>query len=202
MNQPIKERNYHLYPRALGTPCAYPLGLAPARERYRPVADWIGRLILPELLGTIRKAGFCSKFIRCPSSSLVAKKVRLRFNAEREVQARALAVTRNVIFNESAQKIVVDGMILAERVNRWRRVTPLESLAGSRPKDDLTVRLAGPVTLHEPPGEPPILIIDQEPVQITGLFVGLVTFVEAASPAGDRWRVRHYDWRHLHRASR
>ena len=196
MNQPIKERNYHLYQRVPWVhPQAYPLGLAPARERCRPVADWMGRLILPELLERDPEGGVLFEVYHAPAahSSLVAKKVRLRFNGEREVQARALAVTRNVIFNESAQKTVADGMILAERVNRWRRVAPLESLAGSRPKDELTVRLAGPVTLHEPPGEPPILIIDQEPVQITGLFVGLVTFVEAATPAGDRWRVRHYD---------
>jgi len=196
MTQPTKQRSYHLYQRVPWIhPEAYPLGQAPSPKLYRPVADWIGRLILPALPDRDPGGGCLFELHHAPAphSGLVGQTVRLRFSDKHEVQARTLAVTRNVIFNEEAEKSATDGMILAERVNRWRRVTPLESLAGSRPTDDLVVRLAGPVTLHEPAGELLILTIEQEPVQITGCYVGLVTFVEAATQAGDRWRVRHYD---------
>lgn len=196
MSRPTKQRSYHLYQSVPWIhPEAYPLGQAPSPAHYRPVADWIGRLILPALPDR-DPGGGCLFEVHHASAShagLVGQTVRLRFSDRRDIQAHMLAVTRNVIFNEDAEKMAADGMILAERVNRWRRVSPLESLAGSRPTDELVVRLAGPVTLYEPAGELPLLTIEQEPVQITGRYVGLVTFIEAANQTGDRWRVRHYD---------
>ncbi len=48
MNQPTTERNYYLYQRSQWLrPSVYPLERTPNPALYRPVAQWIGRLILP-----------------------------------------------------------------------------------------------------------------------------------------------------------
>ena len=49
MNQPTKERNYQRYRHAAWTrPDYYPLNQEVNSALYRPVATWIGRLILNE----------------------------------------------------------------------------------------------------------------------------------------------------------
>ncbi len=196
MNQPTMERNYHLYQRSHWIrPSAYPLERTPDPARYRPVAQWTGRLILPEQSERDVDGGCLFEVHHAPSAfaHFAGRILWLRFENKRMIQARTWAATRNVIFNRDAQKLSSSGLILAERVNRWRLVTPLESLAGSRPVDDVIVRLPDPVTVEEPDSARPSLRIMHEPVQITGRFVGLVTFIAPAYDGDDRWRVRHFN---------
>jgi predicted Abi (CAAX) family protease len=119
--------------------------------------------------------------------------VTLRFANHPAIQARNWAVTRNVIFNGKADELVAEGLILAERINRWRLVTPLESLTASYPNNDIMVRLVDPVNVEDAAASAPILRIAEPPVQITGRYVGLVTFLAAANESGDCWRVRHFN---------
>ena len=51
----------------------------------------------------------------------------------------------DVHFSDAALASWERGAIHPLRLEGWRQVTPLESLAGSRPRDDQLVRLRGPV---------------------------------------------------------
>jgi predicted Abi (CAAX) family protease len=86
------------------------------------------------------------------------------------------------------------GLVHPRRLRGWRLVTPLESLAGARPHDDVMVMLNDPIQVIEPQanGEPVSLIISREPVQITGRYYGLVTFLEPMPEGEDLFRVRHF----------
>jgi predicted Abi (CAAX) family protease len=198
MSKAAQERNYQRYRRAAWTrPEYYPLDQQIDSTLYRPVATWIGRLILNERAKRDLEGG-CTLEVHHADpahANWVGQRVRLRFAGNAATQMRRWTVTRNVIFNDDAQKLVEDGLILAERVNRWRMVTPLESLAAGRPDDDMIVRLVEPLVIDERPsdGGAPILIIEAEPVQISGRYVGLVTFLAPATENGDHWRVRHFN---------
>ena len=194
MNQPTTERNYYLYQRSQWLrPSVYPLERTPnpASPTRRPVDREADSARADR---TPADGGCFSRFTTlAPFDRLAGRILWLRFDTERMIQARTWAATRNVIFNRDAEKLATNGLILAERVNRWRLVTPLESLAGSRPADDLIVRLPDTVTVEEPDSADPSLRITHEPVQITGRFVGLVIFIGPEHDAHDRWRVRHFN---------
>jgi predicted Abi (CAAX) family protease len=201
MSKPIKETNFQRYQRAEWIHYThYPLDQPVDLARYRPVAAWTGRLILPPREARDPEGGcdFEVHHADAAHAHLVGQKVRLRFVAERMIRARNWAVTRHVIFNEMADKFVKDGIVLGERVNHWRWVSPLESLAAGHPTDDIIVRLVDPVLVEEDAvetadGRVALLRITVAPVQITGRYKGLVTFVEPVDEVGERWRVRHFD---------
>lgn len=205
MSKLKKERNFQRYQHASWVHHdQYPLNQAIGAigGAYRPVAKWIGRLILPARDARDAEGGCDFEVHHADESNahLIGQVVRLRFVNLPQVQARNWAVTRNVIFSDRAMKMVDDGLVLAERVNRWRLVSPLESLAAAHPTDDIVVRLVDPVIVEEEPGEAgdaagavTILRIAKPPVQITGRYVGLVSFVAPVNESNDYWRVRHFN---------
>jgi predicted Abi (CAAX) family protease len=190
-------RNYDAFRQAAWTQLNYyPLDQAVDSVLYRPVADWTGRLILPERSERRRVGGVLFEVHHAPpgQEQLVGRTVALRWSGERAVQARIWSVARDVAFNEPARKSLADGyLVLPERVNGWGGVEPLESLAGARPVDDVLVRLPEPVTLDADADGTPALLIAREPVQITGRYYALVSFTGPADDGGDGCRVRHFD---------
>jgi predicted Abi (CAAX) family protease len=191
-----KESNYQRYIAAAWTrPDFYPLDQPIDSAHYRPVATWMGRLVANAGAARDPEGGCGLELYHTDErhTGWVGKQVRLRYGSDPATQARNLAVTRDVNFDAAAQKLAQEGCILSERVNGWRKVAPLESLAAGHPQDDIIVRLVEPVAIEESPadGGAPILRIAYEPVQITGRYVGLVTFV--APLEGQRWRVRHFN---------
>ena len=164
-----------------------------ARGHYVPAADWIGRLILPER--TERFGGALFEVSNAPPAraDLVGRIVRLRWSDDLQVRERVRAAVRDVNFSaEAASASTYGGFVMPDRLNRWRLVDPLESLAGSHPIDDVVVKLAGNVIVEDA-GEGATLRIEREPVQITGRFRGLVTFLGPA-PGLDRcYRVLHFN---------
>jgi predicted Abi (CAAX) family protease len=195
MSKPKQERNFQRYQRATWIhPAAYPLAQPVDPAHYRPVAAWIGRLILPQPNERDPAGGCLIEIHHAPATygHWVGQVVWLRYSSRRMTQARSWAVTRNVIFNQKARQMAADGIVLAERINRWRLVTPLESLAAGHPVDDLVVRLVDPEVVEEATGAP-FLQIDHEPVQISGRYVGLVTFLGPDSAGDHTWRVRHFN---------
>lgn len=200
MSKPKKERNFQRYQRASWVhPTAYPLDQPVDATLYRPVATWIGRLILPRAARD--PEGGCSLEVHHADPAhahLVGQTVRLAFVNHPVIQARNWAVTRNVIFNREAKQLAEDGLVLAERLNRWRLVAPLESLAGGHPADDIIVRLVEPVLvepglLDDQSNATPTLRIEHEPVQISGRYMGLVTFLGPTANGDAGWRVRHFN---------
>ena len=101
------------------------------------------------------------------------------------------AVSRDVFFSADADySLRHSGWIEPVRLNHWPQVGPLESLAGSRPTDDMIVALLGPVEISVD-GDDTVLHIAREPAQISGRYYGLIRFI---GPAGEgRYRVAHFN---------
>lgn len=184
--------NYELYVKAAwNRPDHYPIGQAVDPKLYRPIGEWMGRLILPkrEERSAVRGAWFEVHHADDEHQRLVGKTVKLRWSDAAAIQEMTRAVTRDVFFSADAEHMQrTSDWILPVRLRDWQLVGPLESLAGSRPADDVVVRLAGPVEVEED-GDV-ILRVTREPVQISGLYYGLVRFV--APMDGDRYRVVHF----------
>ena len=151
----------------------------------RPLDAWIGRLILP--LASERWGGVWFEVIHTPAGWSQLQGQRLRLDWHDPLLA---SLAMDVHFSDEALQSVADGGVHPLRLNHWRQVTPLESLAGARPQDDQLVRLPAPVrVLPEAPGraaagtgEGPRLQIHDEPLQTTGTAVALVRFEAPAAP--------------------
>jgi len=190
--------NYQIFIQApFNRPEYYPLDQSVNSELYRPLADWMGRLILPtpDERESVKGVWFEIHHAAADYQHLVGQVVYLRWSDDREVQARVWSVARDVYFDEQVEQSMEKGRVHPQRLRGWRLVTPLESLAGARPNDDVIVKLSGPVQVEEPQieGEPVSLIISHEPVQISGRYYGLVTFLESMPEGEDLFRVRHFN---------
>jgi predicted Abi (CAAX) family protease len=185
------QSNYSRYwQAAFNRPEYYPLyqSLSP---QYQAIANWMGRLILPPKNERRQIKDVLFEVHHTPSEYkyLTGKVVQLRWLDTAELQKDIRSVTLDVHFNAEAEYGTEQGLILPTRINHWRLVNPLESLAGAHPYDDMMVMLKDPILMHI--GDKDYLCIASEPVQITGLYYGLVQFIE---PIGnDLFRVIHYN---------
>lgn len=80
---------------------------------------------------------------------LVGRLAILRLSNEPEVQTYVQAVTKDVHFSAQAEYSSQQGNVHPTRINHWRLVNPLESLAGSHPEDDVIVMLQEPVVVQQ-----------------------------------------------------
>jgi hypothetical protein len=162
--------------------------------RFRPTAGWIGRLILPQPADRERVRGALFEVVHAPDGheELLGSIVPLRWSDDPAVRAWVEAVTRDVDFSANASySSTYQGFVQPVRVNHWKRVDPLESLAGSHPYDDIVVALDDDAVLEAAP-DGPVLRTRRDPVQITGSRYTLLHFVGPAGRA-DRYRVRFFD---------
>ena len=192
-----KPTSYDFFIQAdFNNPEHYPLDQTISSELYRPLANWMGRLILPaeDERQIVKGVRFEVHHADETYQHLVGHVVYLRWVDLPEVQTRVWSVARDVYFSKTVEKSMQEGLLHPERLRRWRLVTSLESLAGARPNDDVIVKLREPVEVveSETGDEPVCLYITREPVQITGRYYGLVTFLEAVPDTDDRFRVAHY----------
>lgn len=204
----------------------YPLTQTPPPDLYRPTAQWLGRLILPQPAqyqqwqrSTQETDWAWIEIAHAPApyQSLVGKIVRLGWSQNPNTQTYVQTATRDVQFPPDVQKSIDAGRIHPTRLNGRQQVGPLQSLAGFRPQDDVTVGLAGEVQIEGnaiaappiPGTTTPTLRIRQEPVMTTGRYVALVKLLEAIAPppgyalpsqcpgelpcASEFFRVQHYN---------
>ncbi|MCB0164205.1 MAG: CAAX protease [Anaerolineae bacterium] len=177
-------------------PDYYPLKQTLAPERYRPIATWMGRLILPDpderqaVKGTLLEVYHADESHR----HLIGQVVNLRYSDSPDVQKRVWAVAKDIHFDRRAEESQRIGLIHPERLNHWRLVNPLESLAGGRPHDDVVVGLIGTVVVEEdhPGDERPTLYTSRGPMQISGRYYALVQFIGPVQAGGETFRVVHY----------
>lgn len=169
----------------------FPLNRCPDPTMYRPVAPWVGRLILPQFADRLPNRGVFFEVHLAPPdhAEFIGTTIQLGWVDDPVVQTRVWGVTRDMRFTQKARNSVSKGVVHPERLDGWLLVGPLESLAGSHPVDDVIVALRGEVTVTA--GTTPCLTIEREPVQITGRYVGLVRFEAPAT--GDAYRVTHFD---------
>ncbi|WP_226579075.1 abortive infection protein [Microseira wollei] len=125
--------------------------------------------------------------------NLVGKTVNLKWSDKKEVQEYVQSVTLDVRFTQETKKSQKSGQLHPERLNNWKKVDPLESLAGARGQDDVIVMLKNPAVVSRDSGEKVSLVIDREPVQVTARFYGLVTIIKRKKKDSDRFLVRHYN---------
>jgi len=175
---------------------AYPIRPLAHAERYRPLAPWVGRLILPAPSERAVVRGVLFEVQHSEDRpDLTGRVLPLRW-ADGEPAARALLATRDVRFSERARRSGEKGTGHPERVDGWDAVDPLESLAAAHPVDDVCVALTGPVGIVTG-GDgraPSALTVDRQPLLVSGRYRGLVRFLGPDAAAGpDRYRVRHFD---------
>jgi predicted Abi (CAAX) family protease len=170
-------------------PESYPLSLRPPQDRYHPSAEWLGRLILPSAAEAAATPGdwVWIELEQAPpdQQGLIGRPRRLRWAETAELKRIVDAVTVDVRFGENARRVEAAHNGVPSRLNGRNQVGPLQSLAGARPVDDLTVALDG-VSLDSGG-----LRISRPPVQISGRWQGLVQVLE--SPADEPVLVRHFN---------
>ncbi len=126
--------------------------------------------------------------------SLIGQRLRLQWADRPELNRLVQAVTTTIQLGKEARQAMTDGNEVPTRLD-GRRVGPLQSLAGARRRDDLTVALEGVsldrLTADGLSTEGSTLRVARPPVQIAGRWQGLVSVVGPAA-GEDLWNVHHY----------
>ncbi|MEO0458114.1 MAG: CPBP family intramembrane glutamate endopeptidase, partial [Cyanobacteria bacterium P01_A01_bin.114] len=193
VSQPTQRSSYDVFSQL---PFGLPMSqVAPTPEHYQPVADWVGRLILPQQREVQAQPGDWVWFevLHAPIGGWVGKTMTLTWQTTPALDSYVSLVARDITFRDETEISQQQGNVHPARLDGWRQVGPLQSLAGARPHDDVLVALSG---VQFRGGE--TLTIDQPPTQIAERFYGLVKF--DASVPGDTacqstcqgFRVRHY----------
>lgn len=177
-------------------PETYPVSQRMDSPYYRPLAPWMGRLILPtpEQRGEQDGVWFQVYHAAADYSSLVGQTVWLAWQEIPQVRDYVRLVTRDLHFSADADYSLRLGKVVPERLNGWRAVGPLESLAGARPTDNVMVMLNGSVQV-ELGDRGTRLLLDQDPTQISGRFYAIAQFLNPihTSDEGVLYRIRHFN---------
>ena len=173
-------------------PETYPLDRRPLADHYRPTAPWIGRLILPSAAEAAATPGdwVWIELEQAPPGQepWIGSQRRLAWADRPDLQRIVAAVTVDVRFGENARRVEAAFNVVPSRLDGRNQVGPLQSLAGARPVDDVTVALED-VSLAADG-----LRIARPPLQVSGRWQALVQLLEAPAAAGDDLvRVRHFD---------
>ncbi len=163
---------------------------------YKPIALWHGRLILPSNEQRQPYGSVFFEVINAPKKykNFIGKTAFLKWSTNREVQFFVHAVSQDINFTQETKKSQKSGNIHPDRLNGWRNVGPLETLAGSRLEDSVTVMLRRPViAINYSSSDRQELTIDREPVQIIGRFCALVSILQRKEPDSDKFIVRHFN---------
>ncbi|MFH7244164.1 MAG: CAAX protease [Spirulina sp.] len=214
----LTKGNYYRYQTAdFNHPSFYPPGITPPAPWYQPVAPWVGRLILPALEARHPQGDVGFQVLHAPPeyADWIGQVVQIHWRPDPDFRREFQIISRDIHFSADAEASHRDGLILPTRLNHWRVVSPLESLAGARPVDDVVVQLPDPVTVEwvQPSPLAPLplgegdksggrstisgktlrLTVTQEPIQTSGRFYGLVRFVEPVDEGPERFRVVHFN---------
>ncbi|KAF1083524.1 MAG: hypothetical protein GQF41_0302 [Candidatus Rifleibacterium amylolyticum] len=152
---------------------------------YRPIGEWTGQLLHPDVDRRDPAGGVPFKIEQSPDRSMIGKTVWLRWDTSEPWEKWFYARRYDVhIDGGRLQKAIKDGLNPPVAIDGWKQVSPLESLSGARP-GDMTVMLRNPVW------DGNVLKVVEEPVQICGKSMALVRFKEDIG--GNRRIVVHYD---------
>jgi predicted Abi (CAAX) family protease len=164
---------------AVNQPGYFPLKQSLDPRWYRPIAPWIGRLILPkpeEYSATPGEDWTWLQVYQAPRPDLVGQKVRLGWRQSPALARYLGLVTKDIRFTPEAIESEKQGNILPTRLNGRSGVGPLQALAGSRPLDDVVVSFPdaeiGETSLQ----------VERMPLIVTGRFVALVKIIGEAPP--------------------
>jgi predicted Abi (CAAX) family protease len=170
--------------------------LAVTARLYQPIALWHGRLILPSEEQRPPYGSVFFEVFNAPKKyqNFIGKTALLKWSTNREVQFFVHGVTQDIKFIKQTENSKKSGNIHPDRLNGLRNVGPLETLAGSRLEDSVTVMLRRPViAINYSSGDRNELIIDREPVQIIGHSCALISIIKRQEPENDKFIVRHFN---------
>ncbi|MFZ5950767.1 MAG: hypothetical protein ACOYXC_08675 [Candidatus Rifleibacteriota bacterium] len=155
------------------------------KKFYQPIGKWTGRLYLPKSGKRDIAGGVVIRLENCPDPAMRGKLFWIRWDTREPWEKWFYGLRYDVkIDPEELEKALQNGLNPPVTLNGWKKVSPLESLAGARP-GDMTVMLKNPVWTGK------VLLIKEEPVQICGAHYALVKFL---GPAGEnRQRVVHFN---------
>ncbi len=182
--------NYDLYIKdPFNQPQSYPIAPLEESERYQPIGEWQGRLILSE--GEVQDC-IQIEVYHAPKNfqNLVGKTVKLTWLSTPITQRHIQFTTTNIQFNQQTAFGKKINNLHPDRLDGLKQVGPLKSIAGARTKDDVIVQLLAPVAVSD---NPTTLSIEHPPVQITGRSMALVTIVKRVPNTPDRFEVRHFN---------
>jgi predicted Abi (CAAX) family protease len=128
-----------------------------------------------------------------PHQDLIGHKVGLGWQNTASNPDRLARTVIDIHFDQRARDSQAKGNVHPVRLDGWRRVGPLESLAGARSVDDVRVDLRKPVVVGT--GSQASLLIADEPRLVEGRRTALVAVVREVShdASSARLRVRLYD---------
>ncbi|MDZ7955999.1 MAG: CPBP family glutamic-type intramembrane protease [Nostoc sp. DedQUE09] len=158
----------------------YPIAQIPSTNLYKPIGDWVGRLILPtkqQLQDGLDWVWMEVQHAPPTAQNLVGKIVRLEWKKNKNLLALERPVTRDVNFTSEVIKSQKQGNIHPFRLNGVHHVGILRSLAGTNP-DDETIVVLDSSTIIDANQEKSILQIEREPVLATGRYYGLVKIIK------------------------
>jgi predicted Abi (CAAX) family protease len=151
----------------------YPIAPLPSAPTLRPNGRWMGRLILPTEADYAANPGDWAWFeVWHGDPTLVGQTIKLTWKPTDLAQGYVETVTTDITFSPQAEQFLANGNVVPTRLNGRRQVGPLQSLAGARPRDDVSVRLVE-AELTTQNGQP-VVQTRLEPIQITGREYGLV----------------------------
>ena len=182
----------------------YPLQQNLPADRYRPIGDWVGRLILPSSAEVSTADWVWIELYHVPETARELQGQRIRLEWNPSAQQYVTAVTRKVKFSDAVAASQENGNVHPDRLNGRDNVGPLQSLAGARSLDDVLVTL-DTVTIVRESGMTR-LQIESDPVLQSGRAYGLVkilapttqqTFIPSACPGplscpSELFQVQHY----------
>jgi len=150
-----------------------------AAATFLPVAEWSGRLVLPSVDERQDDGSVPIVIENAPDRSFVGRTMRLRWDAQAPFADWFDQVRVDVTIDEKLGQQASEGSwVIPRRLDGWKRVSPLESLAGARPVDDMRVMLRSPRVDGDD------LFVGTDPVQVEGTHRTLATFRGPAR--GDR----------------
>jgi predicted Abi (CAAX) family protease len=170
--------------------------LAVTARFYQPIALWYGRLILPSQEQRLPYGSVFFEVFNAPKKyqNFIGKTALLKWSTNREVQFFVHGVTQDIKFTQQTENSKKSGNIHPDRLNGLQNVGPLETLAGSRLEDSVTVMLRRPVmAINYSSPDRNELTIDREPVQIIGHSCALISIIKRQEPESDKFIVRHFN---------
>ncbi|MBD2654326.1 CPBP family intramembrane metalloprotease [Synechocystis sp. FACHB-383] len=158
----------------------YPLQQNLDGAYYRPLGEWLGRLILPTVAETKATPGdwVWLELYQAPSiqQGLVGQKLRLTWQSNADLEKYLRLVTTDVNFTPAALNSERRGNLLPDRLNGRSQVGPLQSLAGARPVDDVLVRFPR-AQVNIPAGNRAEIKLPTMPEMVTGRYQALVKII-------------------------
>ena len=166
-------------------------------KNYYPVAEWAGRLILPDGKNNFRfyDGSVLFECVIAPAdkSDLIGKILRLSIDPVSPWHTVSKKLSTDVAFDDETDKSIAEGENNhPRRLDGLKNVSPLESLAGAHDEDDVIVALEG-VTVHLNSKLKFELMTTCEPVQISGFEKALVSFTDSRYADKGKVSARHFN---------